>query len=141
GVAILEQSRPLFQSRSLLYQIIFSELNFLLSAVHHANRSGSELSGPGVREPKAKITNANPRCQFGLLRLHFCSQGLKAFSSPIVVCGPCPGMTIVSSGRAITLRRSDSIISSNEPPHRSVRPMPRINNVSPENNFASSPGA
>ena len=58
-------------------------------------------------------------------------------TTPIVVNGPCPGMTIVSSGRARTGPRKDSMIFSKEPPGRSVRPIDPANNVSPAISFFS----
>jgi len=53
-------------------------------------------------------------------------------SLPMVVTGPWPGWTTVSSGRRINFERSESMICSMEPPHRSVRPMLPANKVSPE---------
>src|SRR5205085_4016766 len=57
--------------------------------------------------------------------------GFVSRSRPIVVIGPCPGWTIVASGKCINLPRSESMISSIDPPHRSVRPMLPANSVSP----------
>ena len=58
-------------------------------------------------------------------------------SSPIVVCGPWPGVTTVSSGRARSLSCRESMIFSKEPPGRSVRPMLPAKRVFSAINFFS----
>ena len=55
-------------------------------------------------------------------------------SRPIVVSGPWPGWTTVSSGLASATLASEAWISSNEPPGRSVRPIEPANSRSPEKN-------
>ena len=63
--------------------------------------------------------------------------GLVARSRPIVVAGPWPGSTTVSSSSGRTTSRSERSIASHEPPGRSTRPTEPANSTSP----ASSPGA
>src|SRR4051794_32184147 len=62
--------------------------------------------------------------------------GLVARSRPIVVAGPCPGRTTVSSSSGRTTSRSEVSIASQDPPGRSTRPTEPANSTSP----ASSPG-
>src|ERR1700674_3764323 len=61
----------------------------------------------------------------------FTRNGLLSRSSPMLVNGPCPGTTTVSSGRASTVPCSDCMIFCIDPPGRSVRPMEPANSVSP----------
>lgn len=64
--------------------------------------------------------------------IHRPTNGLFAFSCPIVVLSPWPGMTIVSSSRVKSRSRIERRIFSESPPHRSVRPIPSWKSVSPE---------
>ena len=70
-----------------------------------------------------------------MARSHFCRNGFVSRSSPIVVSGPCPGVTWVSSGRASTRVCSERMIFSNDPPGKSVRPILPAKSVSPAINF------
>jgi len=68
--------------------------------------------------------------------------GLVARSRPIVVVGPCPGSTTVSSASGSTLVRSERSIAWWSPPGRSVRPMEPANSTSPDTHSGgSSPAA
>src|ERR1035437_1607838 len=62
---------------------------------------------------------------------HLARNGFVSRSSPMVVSGPCPGTTMVSSGSASTGPCNDRMIFSYEPPGKSVRPIEPANNVSP----------
>src|SRR5581483_3181158 len=57
--------------------------------------------------------------------------GLLCRSAPMVVWGPCPASTIVSSGSSM-VRRRDAAMATSSPPGRSVRPIDPANNRSPE---------
>src|SRR5690606_24432194 len=59
------------------------------------------------------------------------TNGLYRFSSPMVVAGPCPGYTFVSSGNVYSFSRMERANWSKSPPGKSVRPMEPWNNVSP----------
>ena len=50
---------------------------------------------------------------------------------PIVVKGPCPGITGVASGESINLRWIELTISAIEVPPRSQRPIDPAKSVSP----------
>jgi len=58
-------------------------------------------------------------------------KGFDCRLSPMLVVGPWPGCTTVSSGRAINLPRSESKMASIEPPHKSVLPILPAKSVSP----------
>src|SRR5271157_1000135 len=66
---------------------------------------------------------------------HPTRNGFVARSSPMVVKGPCPGTTMVSSGSASTGPCNDCMIFLYEPPGRSVRPIEPANSVSPAISF------
>ena len=59
------------------------------------------------------------------------TNGLLRFSRPIVVLGPCPGYTIVSSGSAYSFVRIDPASVSKSLPGKSVRPIEPLNSASP----------
>src|ERR1700682_2530163 len=59
----------------------------------------------------------------------FTRNGVLSRSSPIVVRGPWPGITIVSSGKARTVECRECIIFRSDPPGRYVRPMEPANRV------------
>src|SRR5260370_27082271 len=79
-----------------------------------------------VKTDYGGLASAGPRHSYS-----GCKKGFNWRSFPMVVTGPWPGYTTVSSGRCINLVRSESRICSMEPPHRSVRPLLPATSVSP----------
>ncbi|EAL13842.1 hypothetical protein protein [Bacillus cereus G9241] len=68
----------------------------------------------------------------------YCKNGLFSFSKPMLVSGPCPHNTAVSSGNTNNFSSILPINSAKLPPGKSVLPMLIWNNTSPENTALAS---